>query len=337
MLGLIQGLKSNDRQYLRWMLTLFATIYASTFSIEGIGDGTRHWQGVYDYYVGLSFPKFWSDLGDIVFFRNNEFVNEDVYIHLLSYFTGSVLGLPQLFFVFVGFVYGYFFSGSMVKVFRCFPSPRKHFPYFVIAVYFIAILNLQSMNTVRTWTGFWVLFYATLQYHDTKRLKYLLLIFTAPLFHLGYFIMALPVWGVIFLPLKRYWIMVAYLASFSFSFVTPEFVTSRLQVLEVGAEKAHDYRAEEKATIASRTEKFSRDGSRWYRVYKKSGIMEWAVVGITLVFLLSGDYLRRMNSLEGLLFSAGLASKVLSNTSWFLYAVSNRSGAIASLFILAAK
>jgi len=192
------------------------------------------------------------------------------------------------------------------------------------------------MNTVRTWTGFWVLFYATLQYHDTKRLKYLLLIFTAPLFHLGYFIMALPVWGVIFLPLKRYWIMVAYLASFSFSFVTPEFVTSRLQVLEVGAEKAHDYRAEEKATIASRTEKFSRDGSRWYRVYKKSGIMEWAVVGITLVFLLSGDYLRRMNSLEGLLFSAGLASKVLSNTSWFLYAVSNRSGAIASLFILAA-
>lgn len=334
---LIQTLKSKNRYYLRWMLTIFTTIYASTFDIEGIGDGTRHWQRVYDYYVGLSFSQFWSDLIDIIVFRTNDFVNEDVYIHLLSFFTGGVLNTPGLFFTFVGFVYGYFFAGCMVKIFRYFPSPLRHFPFFIIAVYFIAILNLQSMNTVRTWTGFWVMFYGVLMYHDTGKLKYLLLVLSAPLFHIGYFIMALPVWAVVLLPLKRYWMMVLYVASFSFSFITPQYVVSRLERLEVGQEKVQGYYVEEKATVKARIEHFSGGGGvRWYRVYKNSGIMEWAVVGIAMVFLLNGDYLKRMDSLESLLFSAGLASKVLSNTAWFLYAVSNRSGVIADLFVLAA-
>lgn len=334
LLTLFQVLQSNDRYYIKWMLIVFATIYASTFDIEGIGDGSRHWQNVYDYYIGLSFPQFWSDLSDIVLFRTNADVNEDVYIHLLSYFTGSVLGLPGLFFTFVGFIYGYFFAGSMTKIFRHFPSWRRHFPFFIISIYFIAIFNLQSLNLVRYSTGFWVLFYATLQYHDTRRIKYLLLLFTAPLFHVGYFALALPVWVVMFLPIRRYWIMVFYFASFSFSIVTPQFAVSQLEKLEVGQEKVRGYYVEEKASIEDRIEREAE--SRWYRVYKRSGIMQLAVVGIAVVFLLNGDYLNRMNSLESLLFSAGLASKVLSNSTWFLFALSNRSGEIADLFILAA-
>ena len=333
-LALVQGLRSNNEYYMRWVITLFATVYASTFSIEGIGDGTRHWSRVYSYYVDLSFTQFWSDLLDVLFFRTNMYVNEDAYIHVLSYFVGSFLSMPGLFFVFVGFIYGYFFAGSMVKIFRCFPSAIKHFPYFIIAVYFIAILNLQSMNTVRTWTGFWVMFYAVLQYHETRRLKYALLVFTGPLFHLGYFIMALPIWAVLFLPLKRYWIMVAYLASFFFSFVSPQSLVNQLQVFEVGQEKVQGYYVEERATVEGRIEQFG--GGRWYRVYKKSGIIEWAVVGIVLVFIINGDYLRRMLGLEALLFSTGLACKILSNTTWFIYAVSNRSEVMANLFVLAA-
>ena len=33
-----------------------------------------------------------------------------------------------------------------------------------IALLFIMELNIQSMNTVRTWTGFWILFYACIRY-----------------------------------------------------------------------------------------------------------------------------------------------------------------------------
>src|SRR5690554_814064 len=200
-LTLIQVLRRRqNKTYLKWMLIFFATFYASTFKIEGIGDGTWHWQNVYAYYVDLTFTRFVSDLGDIILFRSNEYVNEDVYIHILSYFVGGVLGAPGLFFTFVGFIYGYFFASAMVKIFDKFPSPRRHFGFFVLAVYFIAILNLQSMNTVRTWTGFWILLYATLQYHDTRRIKYLLLLFIPPLIHIGYFLMAIPVWVAIFVP-----------------------------------------------------------------------------------------------------------------------------------------
>lgn len=333
---LVQVLRSRNRSYLRWMLTIFATIYASTFSIEGIGDGTRHWRRVYNYYVDLPFAQFRSDLADILLFRTNYFVNEDVYIHVLSYFTGNVIGAPGLFFVFVGFIYGYFFAASMVRIFDHFPSMQKHFPYFIIAVYFIAILNLQSMNTVRTWTGFWILFYATIQYHDTRRLKYLFLLLSAPIFHVGYFLMALPTWAVVFLPLKKYWISVVYVASFAFSLITPQLVVNRLQLLEVGQEKIKSYYVEEKASVEDRVAQFSANGSRWYRVYKKSGILEWVTVCIALVFLFNGDFFYRMNSLESLLFSAGLASKILSNVAWFIFAVSNRSATIADLFVLAA-
>jgi hypothetical protein len=190
------------------------------------------------------------------------------------------------------------------------------------------------MNTVRTWTGFWVLFYASIKYLETRRFKYFLLVFTAPLFHLGYFVMALPIWAVLFLPLKRYWILLVYLASFAFSFITPEFVTSRLQLLEVGVEKVDAYSVEERATVESRIATYGK--SAWYKIYEKSGIVEWAIVGIVVIFLINGDYINRMNHLEGLLFSAGLASKVLSNSTWFLFALNNRSGVIADLFILAA-
>src|SRR5690606_22041637 len=78
-LTLIQVLsRRQNKAYLKWMLIFFATFYASTFRIEGIGDGTLHWQNVYAYYVDLSFSQFISDLGDILLFRTNEYVNEDV-------------------------------------------------------------------------------------------------------------------------------------------------------------------------------------------------------------------------------------------------------------------
>jgi hypothetical protein len=334
MFALVHALRSNDRLYIRWILVLFATVYASTFDIEGIGDGSRHWQKVYDYYVGLPFGQFIADIGDILLFAHNENLKGDLYVHFLSYFVGQILGIPGAFFIIAGFIYGYFFAGSMMKVFHYFPSLTKHFPFFIIALYFITILNLQSMNTVRTWTGFWVLFYGVIQYHDTRRWKYLFLVLSAPFFHIGYFVMALPVWAVVFLPLKRYWIMVVYIASFFVSFVSPQSVVNQLQQLERGEEKVRGYYVEEKASVADRIQRQSKN--RWYKIYWKSGIVEWAVVGVAVIFLLNGDYLRRMDSLEGLLFSAGLTSKVLSNATWFLYALSNRSGVIANLFILAA-
>ncbi|MCB0633700.1 MAG: hypothetical protein R2824_00185 [Saprospiraceae bacterium] len=331
---LVYTLKQKDKRFTKWMLTLFSTVYASTFNIEGIGDGTVHWERVYSYYVGLSFPQFLSDLKDILLFKTNHYVNEDVYIHFLSYLTGEVFAVPGLFFVFVGFIYGYFFSASMVAVFDRFPSIGKHFHFFILAVYFIAILNLQSMNTVRTWTGFWVLFYGVLQYQTTGKKKYLMLLFLPPFIHVGYFIMCIPIWIVTFFPLKKQVLIILYGLSFATTLFSPAAVLSQLSKYEVGAEKIDGYYIEEEVSVADRLE--SGGNKRWYKTYRRSGILAWAMVVLSLAFILNGAFLTDMNRLEEKLFSMGLLSKVLSNTTWFIFALSNRSEIISSLFILGA-
>src|SRR6056297_211960 len=323
----------KGKTFKRWVLTIFAGIYASTFNIESIGDGSRHWQNVYDYYVELSFSQWLSDFWDIVTFTSNDFVNEDLYIHFLSYFTGEIISAPGLFFVFVGLIYGYFFSGAILKIFDTFPNWQRHTGMFILACYFIAILNLQSMNTVRTWTGFWVLLYGVLQYYDTRRWKYLILVFIPPLIHVGYYAMALPIWAVLFLPIKRYWLVVLFGPSFSTTLINPKAAISNLEQTEVGQEKVQGYYTEEKLGIEDRISAYSE--KRWYLAYNKSGLLSWALVGIALVFIINGDYLKRMQGLEATLFGMGLLSKVLSNSTWFLFALSNRSGTISTLFILA--
>jgi len=58
LLALIYSMRGRKgKTYKRWMLTIFAGIYASTFNISRIGDGDGHCRNVYDYHVGLSFSQ----------------------------------------------------------------------------------------------------------------------------------------------------------------------------------------------------------------------------------------------------------------------------------------
>ena len=69
-------------------------------------------------------------------------------------------------------------------------------------MFFLAILVLWifplKMQTVRIWTGMWVLLYAILSYHDSRKKRYLLLALTPPLIHVGFYALALPIWFVLF-------------------------------------------------------------------------------------------------------------------------------------------
>lgn len=335
--GLISALRNGSDKsssYLRWSLIIFITLYGSMFSIDGkIGDGVRHWQNVYSYYPDLTFHQFWLDTEDIIYFRTNDYVQEDLYIHVLSYLVGNIIHLPGLFFTVVAFVYGYFFSGSMVRLFKVFPSFNKSVTIFILALLFIALLNIQSMNTVRTWTGFWVLFYACISYYQTGKGKYLFLLFVPPFIHIGFFIMVIPTLLVVFLPYKKWFIIGAYILSFVTNFIEPPAAFKELSVFEVGQEKTDAYGVEEKTSIEGRITLYGE--KRWYKQYEKSGIVSWCLVGITLAMLLSGIYTEQMNRIESNLFTIGLVTKILANSTWFLFALTNRSDIISMHFILA--
>lgn len=329
LVGLIMSVRRHESNSLKkWALTFFSGLYASTLPIEGIGDGTIHWKNVFVHYKDLTFSQFWSEFYDIVTFTTNYEVNEDLYIHILSYFIGGVLATPHLFFVIVGLVYGYFFSSSILKLFSYLPRLKANGDVLLLALYFICMLNIQSMVTVRTWTGFWVMFYGTLQYLSSKRLKYLVMILCAPFFHVGYFIMSVPVCAGIFLQWNKRLVVLIFVASFFVEVIpTTKFLNS-LQQVDVGKEKVEAYHVDN-------TKDYSEYQRNWYWKYRKSKIVPYAIVIICLLYVANGDYFRRMNSMESTLFTAGLLTKAFSNSSWFLFAVSNRSNTIAEHLLLA--
>jgi len=333
-LSLAHGLRSNlGMKFKRKLLIVFITIYGSVITISESNDGFRHQERVYSHYVDLSFVDFFSEIFDILFFRGNPNINDDLYIHIISYLTGGVLGMPWLFFIVVSFVYAYFFSGSLFKVINLRKGVKYKWYVYGFVVIFILWKNIEGINTVRTWTGLWVLFYACISYYTTKKKKYLLLMFTPPLIHVGYFIMAIPAWLVLILGVRHKMFIILLILSFSTTILNPQIVLSQLEKTETGQNKIRGYYVEEERTSSELIEEYAQN--TWYKRFYALGVQNLGVNLLAFVVIGLGVYRLNLNTLEAHLFSIGILTKALSNVTWFLTAVSNRSGLISGLFILA--
>lgn len=328
--GIISGFINTSYQYKRWVIILGITLYGSTIDINESNDGFRHWQNVYVHYVGLGFAQFWQELIAILNFAPLQ-TNDDVYIHLLSYFLGGVIGMPQLFFVFVSFVYAYFFSGAILKILRVIPQNKLSFLFYAFAIIFILFKNIEGINTVRTWTGLWVLFYAALSYFETKKKKYLFLMFVPPLIHIAYFIMAFPTWVVAIFGTRFKKIYVGiFFASFIFG-LNQNSIIENLGKTELGKSKARAYYVED----VDEYRQSKRNENRTWYVSLSRDLMEFPINIIIFSLILGGVYFKGMNNLETSLFSIGILTKALANLTVFMLALHNRAGLIASVFILA--
>ena len=331
---LVAAWKSVNQRQRHWLLTLFFTFYGATIAIAydplGVGpDGVGHLLEVYKHYVGLSFEQFLSELWKILTLRPSPGTNNDVYIHVLSYLTGGVLGEPRFFFPIVAFVYGYFFSGAMLEVFKYSRSNRHSYLFIFFATLFFLIKNIEGVNTIRTWTGLWILVYACLKYYSTKQVKYVFLMFVPPLVHVGWFVMALPAWIVLVLGNKKVFYAVLFVVSSSTTFVNPGTVTEVLSSTELGKAKVNSYYIEE-ARVGTAA------GQRFWKWFEEFGLQKWALNIFIFSLLISQVYFFTMNRFQATIFSIGLLTITLSNVSWYLYAVSNRSWIAGAVFILAA-
>lgn len=330
---LIAAWNSTDQRKRHWLLTFFITIYGATITIAydplGFGaDGVRHLLRVYTHYVGLGFDQFLSELWLILTMRPSPATNDDVFIHVLSYVTGGILGEPRFFFPIVAFIYGYFFSGSMLEVFKYGSERKLSYLFIFFAALFVLTRNIEGVNTVRTWTGMWILVYACLKYYSTRQAKYILLMFVPPLVHVGYLALALPAWVVLILGNKKVLFAVLFVASSFTTFINPGSVTEVLSVTELGADKVRGYYVDETSVNIQA-------GSRIWLTLFKYGVQEWALNVFIYSLLLSRIYFVTMNRFQATLFSIGLLTLTLSNASWYLFAVSNRSWVIGSVFIFA--
>ena len=336
-----QAWKTSSFTYKHWLATAFVTVYGSTIAIAydplGVGaDGVRHLLHVYVHYVGLVFPQFLQELGQIIALQENASPSRDVYKHVLSYIAGGVLGVPELFFPMVAFIYGYFFTGSLLIVFRNFGATRLTYVFVGFAVLFFLAKNIEGVNTVRTWTGMWILVYACLKYYETRRLGYALLMFVPPFIHFGYFMMAIPAWLVLAVGnWPRVFAVLFILSSFT-TFLNPGTVAEIVSTTELGERATHSYFREEMRSREEILQRSAERGQRIWRTLNQFGLHKWALNILVFSLLIANVYSTVMNRYQKTIFSIGLLTITFSNATWYLYALSNRSWLIGAVFILAA-
>ena len=336
--SLLSSLRSMTFNQRRWLLIIAGTIMGATFLFDEIGDGIRHYEIVKTYYSDITFLEFVDVTWKILTLQGSEMIRGDLYIHLISYFSGGILSYPMFFWVIVGFIYSYFYVSSIFKIYELYGVHSTTFLFVLLFSIFICLKSFEGIQFVRTLTGFWVMFYGVLQYHITQKRKYLVLIFLfPPLIHFGFLALALPAWALIFLNTQNRIIKISLVAVFITSF----FITiEQAQILEIttatelGEGRTQSYhRADREAQLLQ----LDRIGGRnFYAAFHDAGLTNAFILGIAFTLILSQSYFTRFTSIESKLFGIGLTSYSLSNFIPFLYAVSNRSAGIALIFLMAA-
>jgi hypothetical protein len=317
-------------------------VYGATIAIyydaagEG-ADGVRHLSLVYDHYVGMPFGQFLSDLWSTLTFQLASHIGiRDPYKHIVSYVTGGIIGMPGLFFTVIAFVYGYFFTGSLIQIFRNFKWRHANYIILAFAALLLLVKNIEGVNTVRTWTGLWVLVYACLRYYDTKKARYIALMLMPPFIHFGYWIMVLPAIIVLLLGNRPLIYACLFVASSFTTFLEPQVVTRALQETELGAHGVRGYYRESQVAAQEVFSGALRQGNRWYLAAQRAGLQKWGLNILIYTLLAGGVYFSCMRYRQKTLFSIGLMTLTLSNSTWYLFAVSNRSWIIGCVFVLAA-
>jgi hypothetical protein len=330
---LLDAWKSRSHRFQHYALTFFVTIFGTVCMIEH-GDAVRHLAVVERYYNTLGFADFLTQLWQIITFQDTASGARDVYKHVLSYITGGVLNAPFLFYPIVAGVYGYFFAGSVLYILQ--HASLKRLNYVLLATIFVLLFikGIDGFYTVRTWTGMWVLVYACLKYYETRKWRYLLLMFAPPLIHFGYFLMAIPAWIVLAAGSRTMLYSAILVASTFFNFIPAQPVTQQLSQTEAGSIAVSSYlREEERDAIESFEQQ--QQQTNFYNAYRKSGLQRWAPAILAFTLIGSGIYLRNMSPYQRRIFSVGVLMLAFSNLTWFLYAVHNRTLLIATVFILA--
>ena len=329
--------RDNSRAFKHWTIVLLVTIYGSTMVIQEAQDGYRHQLAVTLIYADMPFSMFMAELWKILTFQVTEIGVRDVYRHVLSYLIGGVLQMPQLFFPVVAMIYGYFFGGALLEVFKDFSWKRANYVILGFIVVFLLIKNVEGINTVRTWTGFWMLMYGCLKYHSTGQKKYLIWVFITPLIHVAYFAMAIPAVLVLLLGNRITLYSILFVASSFTTFINPGDTRALLERTELGQQQARGYFREDRAeTMEVLQAQLARGDVRWYRAFERAQVHKWALNVLVYALLLAGIYQAVMTTYQQRIFSIGLLTMTMSNSVWFLYALSNRTAVIGTMFILAA-
>lgn len=334
--------RTNSSKQRHWFLTFLIGYFGVAIPITfegstGGSDAVRHLYAVHTHYAQLSFDAFFHDLGDILLLRGAPGSN-DPYKHVLSFIFGSVLSLPELFFPAVALVFGYFWVGCMMIIFRNFD-----YRYVSTAVVFLALclfltMNFYSFQAVRNPTAIVMLLYGVLMFHSTHCWRYVVLLTLTPLVHFSFLLIAIPAFVYLFLGPRKILYSSLFVASFFFEAVNPVSITSQISQYELGEEKLRDLSLEGRSSLSDRSSEFQQTvsgGLRGWRGYMLAGYQIYAISILIFSLLLSGIYFS-MGHFSGAIFSNGLLMLTTGKFLWFLEGFTGRISTVGMLMVLGA-
>jgi hypothetical protein len=339
LLGLVYGLKKLDKKGKHLVLTLFGLFYGLLLNYSEGADAGAYARLVETYYT-LGLSEFLDRLIDIITLKPQTGSPNDLYIHFLCGIAGSMFSSKSLLFALVGIIYGYFYGSALLKVIRTPKARLKKIGIlsFMLILLFVIHRSFDSMQTIRSWTGMWVLFNGVFSYHQTKKRKYLFLIFFSPFFHLMYAFIALPaLFAIVFNSFSKYVFIGIYIISFLAN-VNTLLIVDAASENDLAESKLGSYYRVDKTgkgidPIAQRQEE---SGAVWYAKYGKTTSVYAGSTAFMIVLILFGYYSKvKMNKIEFGLMTTAILMASLANFLSFSYALYSRTMANASVYILA--
>lgn len=341
-LGLFAYLRNVKMNVSKGILVFFVVIYGATLRLTGTSDGTRFQLWVYEFYSNKSFSQFLYELYRIIIFDPLPDTKGDVYIHVLSYFCGSVIHWPESFFAFVALIFGYFYISGLLRVFNLIKIKWVNMPSLLkySLIIFIAFLGIDMMQSIRTWTGAWVLFNGVLGYYKTGKTKYLILIGAAPLFHVAYFVMVIP--SVIALMIRKFNSLIApvlFVTSFFIAFL-PQGLLDTVESTEIGANKLNSYQVyDEDGNVIKQGWVESGEGGssgHFYAKYGKGPAPKLGTQCLLFWFIISGFFRKsKLTRLEHGMLVTALLSASLANLAQPIPQLNGRMYVVAGVFTTA--
>lgn len=338
------GLNSTSYGFKRIVIIIFSIFFGLLLPINEGFDAFRHQKMVFDLYLNMEFDEFISDSLDILTFQQST-SSIDLYKHIISYWCGAILQMPKTFFFWVSLFYGIFFSYVVLYAFQ-----YLQFKNFIrlgmiplsFSILFVLNTNFEGIQTVRTWTGMWVLIYFLILFIEKKKKRYYFLMIISPiLIHVGYVLMVLPIAFSSIIHSTR---LKFYYVTFFFSIIAHigvEYVSTyipqtslfstKTEVFGVTSDNLNStYALESKETKSG----ISNSERTWYKLLQVGGYFMYLKAFMIFMLMYTKIPERNMSGNELKIFVAGISMLIGSNLFSFINAAGNRMEIIGFQILL---
>lgn len=338
LLGLMNLFKLKNEKDITFFGTLFFGIVGSVYVYIDGTDGYSHLMNAKENYMDMSFIDFFDKSYQVLTFKAVAGTT-DIYLHIISFVAASLLGTPMLIHVFAGFILGYFFTKSVLLVLKDNLRAKKGVILTAFILLFLLIRSIGALNSIRMWTGMWVLFCGTYGWATTKDKKYIYITLFSVLVHFSYVIILIPV-IIAYLGQKRKMILIAFYCISFFTTVGISFIESYIPKLDLIESKQKSYAINSDSDAERYEENLANSqikasNSNFYKGSGQADYLNYNIVGLSFVLLFF--YLKKEADIDlNFLVAVGVGLYTFSNLVAFSPSLQGRTKTIAATFILAA-